>query len=191
MKRFHKAMQELERLEGGYSNNALDPGGETYRGISRVYFPDWEGWAIIDQEEDLSVTPVQRHLDQLTLKFYREQFWNRFQGDKVADLSQNIANHLLECSVNLGVRRCVKHMQRAINLMNRNQKLYPDMVDDGKLGSITLSYLTKYLQSRPPAFDVAEKRLLNIMNALQANHYIKLMERFPQREEFRGWFDRV
>jgi lysozyme family protein len=184
-------METLEKLEGGYSNNALDPGGETYRGISRVYFPDWAGWPIIATEPDLTVTPVQRHLDQLTLKFYREQFWNRFQGDKVADLSQSIANQLLECSVNLGVRQCVKHLQKAVNLLNRNQKLYPDMVEDGKLGSITLSYLTKYLQSRPPAFDVAEKRLLNIMNALQGCHYIGIMERYPQREEFRGWFDRV
>jgi len=39
-------------LEGGYSNDIDDAGGETYAGISRNNFPDWYGWTIIDDLKD-------------------------------------------------------------------------------------------------------------------------------------------
>jgi hypothetical protein len=29
------------------------------------------------------------------------------------------------------------------------------------------------------------------MNTLQGMHYVEQMRRWPQKEEFRGWFDRV
>lgn len=34
--------------EGGYANVLGDKGGETYMGISRVYWPSWPGWPVID-----------------------------------------------------------------------------------------------------------------------------------------------
>jgi len=193
MKRFLDALAVLEKYEGGYADHRLDPGGQTYRGISRVYFPDWEGWSTIDNEPGIMTDGLtgRRFLDQLTAKFYREQFWNRFQGDLVADVSQNIAIELLECSVNMGVRRCVKHLQRSLNVLNRNQKLFSDIVDDGQLGPITLANLAEYLEIRPPSFDKSERRLIKVMNLMQGNHYLKKMQQYPEKEEFRGWFDRV
>ena len=38
----------IEGFEGNYSNDKDDPGGETYKGISRNMNKDWEGWKIID-----------------------------------------------------------------------------------------------------------------------------------------------
>ena len=38
----------IEGYEGNYSNDKDDPGGETYKGISRNMNKDWEGWKIID-----------------------------------------------------------------------------------------------------------------------------------------------
>ena len=35
-------------LEGLYSYDPNDPGGETWCGVSRVNNPNWSGWAIID-----------------------------------------------------------------------------------------------------------------------------------------------
>ena len=40
------------QAEGGYANVVDDKGGETYRGISRVYNPNWSGWATIDKKKD-------------------------------------------------------------------------------------------------------------------------------------------
>lgn len=49
MSYFNEAFQVILKNEGGYNNHPEDKGGETYRGIARVYFPNWPGWAIIDK----------------------------------------------------------------------------------------------------------------------------------------------
>lgn len=170
--------------EGVKSDHPLDPGGQTYMGISRVYWPEWEGWAVIDQ--DGGDDPITRRLlDRLVHEFYRVEFWQRFNGDRVSALSHAIAAELFDTSVNLGVHRAVTILQQALNLLNRNQLFYPDIVEDGRLGPRTINVLERYLAGSPV------NRLLKVMNSLQAAHYIDQMRRWPEKEEFRGWFDRV
>lgn len=185
-------MAVLDEHEGGYSDHELDPGGKTYRGISRVYWPNWPGWEIIDTESGgLEDESTLRRLDRLVQEFYRGEFWTRFQGDKVADLSQEVATELLECSVNLGVHRCVEFLQEALNVLNLNQRAYMDLVVDGLLGPVTLDRLRLYLDTRPPSRKKAEWRLLKVMNVQQGAHYFNQMKLHPDKEEFRGWFDRA
>ena len=45
---FQKAYKELMRVEGFYSMDPSDPGGETIYGISRRNWPKWVGWEIVD-----------------------------------------------------------------------------------------------------------------------------------------------
>jgi hypothetical protein len=40
--------KETKKFEGGYVNDPMDRGLETVRGIYRVSFPNWPGWAIVD-----------------------------------------------------------------------------------------------------------------------------------------------
>ena len=49
MANFEYAIERLFGLEGGYARHPADPGGETYRGISRRYHPEWSQWADIDR----------------------------------------------------------------------------------------------------------------------------------------------
>jgi lysozyme family protein len=44
-----KIIEFTLRNEGYYVNDKDDSGGETYRGISRVNFPKWAGWAIEEE----------------------------------------------------------------------------------------------------------------------------------------------
>ncbi len=46
---FQKALAHTLEFEGGYANDPADSGGETFRGISRRNWPQWEGWPLIDQ----------------------------------------------------------------------------------------------------------------------------------------------
>lgn len=48
MANFKIALDKVLSREGGYINDPDDKGGETYKGISRKYNPDWKGWRIID-----------------------------------------------------------------------------------------------------------------------------------------------
>ena len=46
---FNSAFQITMGNEGGYANNPADSGGETYKGIAKNYWPNWEGWTAVDQ----------------------------------------------------------------------------------------------------------------------------------------------
>jgi len=187
---FIKAYKILDIHEGGYSNDPDDAGRETYKGISRRFNPSWSGWIIIDSEKKSNPDKYEKllyeneYLNSLVILFYKEHFWNKFLGDEIP--FQEIANELFECGVNLGISESVKFLQKALNILNRNQKLYPDLVEDGVFGNITLSTLKKYSEND------TQEILLKIMNVFQGMHYVEYMNRSPiQEKNARGWFERV
>ena len=45
---FDKALELTLKAEGGYVDDPDDPGGETYKGISRSRNPKWQGWINVD-----------------------------------------------------------------------------------------------------------------------------------------------
>ena len=174
--------------EGEYSNDPDDVGGETYKGIARKYHPDWEGWSIIDNLKDKPNFPANLNssnvLDMMTKRLYKQNYWNRFIGDDISN--QQIANELFDTGVNMGISRAVKYLQIALNVMNRNQALYPDIVEDGKFGTNTLNALIEYLNNDESHY------LYKIMNILQGMHYIEYMQKSPTQEKYaRGWLKRV
>lgn len=189
MDTFQTAFNKTMEHEGFVSFDHY--GGETFMGISRVYWPDWEGWEIIDKVTmDGGKLSVQTDLPFLVRKFYRQTFWNTFRGDDVAEINKAVAIELFDTAVNLGVHRAVAYLQDALNLLNRNERCYPDMVVDGILGPKTLGNLRIYMTQNPKS-EIKETILLNVMNTLQGSEYIRLMRANPLKERFRGWFNRV
>ncbi len=75
----------------------------------------------------------------------------------------------------------------ALNLLNRNQSNYQDLVVDGRCGPVTLKTLHALLRR-----DRGDRNLLKTMNVLRGCHYTRIMENNPDREVFaRGWMKRV
>jgi len=174
--------------EGKYSNDATDVGGETYCGISRRYHPSWDGWKIIDNYKNKPGFPNTAYKDDelasLVELFYKATFWDINLLDYFS--SQKIANEMFDSSVNMGIGRVVKFLQRALNVLNKNGSLYPDLVEDGKVGSNTLKALNSYLEHKDESF------LYKVMNILQGMHYIEYMTKSPTQEKFAfGWLERV
>ena len=100
--------------------------------------------------------------------------------------SQMIAEELFDTGVNMGIHRSVRFLQESLNLLNRNQKNYEDIKEDGLLGPGTLNALEIYLENDDSPF------LLKIMNILQGHHYIEYMRRQPNQEKYaRGWLKRI
>src|SRR4051812_34145455 len=87
MSDFDYALTQLLKEEGGYANDPRDPGGETYKGISRVFWPNWSGWPLIDAAKTdpkfREKLAENEHLPSLINSFYRKNFW---QFDGVNDL---------------------------------------------------------------------------------------------------------
>jgi lysozyme family protein len=189
---FEHAYKITLEHEGGYVFDPDDAGGETYKGVARRYHPGWSGWERIDRikqqvsnRRQLNKALAEDHQLQDQIRdFYKQHYWDRFQGDAIS--AQQLADELFDTGVNMGVHRAVRFLQEGLNLLNRNQKSYPDILEDGKSGPGTLGALNKYLAKDPP------EQLLKIMNVLQGMHYIKYMRKSPSQEKYaRGWLKRV
>lgn len=165
------------------TDDRLDPGGETYSGISRVYWPGWKGWCLIDKwKAGKEIT--WSLIDVLTRSFYRENFWNRIQGDLLAEISPAIADELFDTAVNVGVTRAVEFMQTAYNVASKDDTT---LVIDGVLGPKTIEAVRIYLTSQPGSPQLNTEILLNCMNGEQYIYY----KNNPKHKRYRGWFTRV
>jgi len=186
---FSQAYELTAAHEGGYVKDPVDRGGETYRGISRVHHPDWEGWRRIDARRRRPGFPgnlaSDRALQDAVLTFYKRAYWDRFLGDELPD--QAVASELYDTAVNMGVRGGVRFLQAALNLLNRNQRDYADLIVDGWFGSKSLATLKKLLRK-----DRGSGPLVKMMNLQQGARYLEIMQRDPSQERFaRGWIRRA
>jgi len=162
---------------GKLTDNKVDPGRQTYSGISRVYWPDWAGWDFIIRGEHPPAKVIE--------SFYRVNFWNRIQGNRLAEISPGVAYEIFDTSVNVGVTGAVKFLQTAYNIARGTYD--DDLLVDGKLGQRTISALDRYMSSRPGSKELNEEILLNCMNGEQYIFY----KGNPKHKVFRGWFTRV
>lgn len=185
--------------EGEYSFDPDDRGGETYRGISRIHNPGWTGWKIIDDEKiRLGITgyPLKGKVDQLNnvlrcntaldnaaRDFYQEEYWKKSKCHLIEE--QELCNEIFDNAVNMGVGRAIELIQKACNLLNRNQSDWKDIKVDCGFGTATLEALLKCIKFRGLKFT------FNVVNMLQAKHYIEWLEQNPIQEKFYGVFKRV
>lgn len=186
MAQFKPAFDKTSAHEGGYVNDPIDPGGETYCGISRRFHPTWRGWALIDEahvKTDAVLAKIP-NLSDMVEAFYKDRYWDIYAADHIS--SQAIAEELYDTGINMGIQRSVRFLQTAINVLNRNQKNYPDIEVDGEFGRKTMLGLELAIKHAGPDL------IYKILNVLQGSHYINIMRRKPSQERFaRGWFNRV
>lgn len=172
--------------EGGYVFDPDDPGGETYKGIARVFNPKWGGWQIIDSYKERYDFPkclnADENLEELVRYLYKKKYYDPYLGDQLDDA---IAEEMFDQSVNLGVHKAIEHLQRALNILNRNQRDYEDIKVDGIFGQNTLKAYLKCVSVR------GAKLLFNVLNGFQVKKYIELMEKDPFKEKYIGWFNRI
>lgn len=193
MAKFNEAYDKLIGYEGGYVDDPDDIGGQTYKGISRVYWPNWQGWIKIDNailaygvDTDSFSRALSRDIDlELLVKdFYRSNFWdiNRLTSFS----SQFIANELFEVGVNLGYKDAAMFLQLGLNILNKNEMIYKDIIVDGIIGPATLAAMTACIDYRGDSY------LYKVLNLLQGNYYINRMSENKTQEKFAyGWLDRV
>lgn len=160
--------------EGGYVNNPNDKGGPTNWGITQAVARA-HGY-----NDDMRTLTREQ-----ALAIYEADYWYGPRFDQVSALSPDIAAELCDTGVNMGPSIASKFLQRVLNVMNNQQKLYPDLVADGQVGPRTISTLKQYLTSRGSK---AEEVMLKALNSLQGARYIELSEQRPANESFvYGW----
>jgi lysozyme family protein len=95
-----------------------DRGGLTWKGISYVMNPNWQGWKLIFAHQkaghDLSVVKADQYLEQLVKTFYYTEFWLKLQIDKIK--SQSIQIKFFNQAVNVGLSAATKFQQASVDL---------------------------------------------------------------------------
>lgn len=167
-------IDEIIRVEGGYTNNPNDTGGATNFGITekvaRAY--GYTG--------DMKFLP-----ESVARDIYMQQYVIDPGFDKIAGVSAIIGAELVDTGVNCGTAVAGKFLQQALNAFNDEQKYYPDLVVDGGCGPKTLEVLKKYLAARGKD---GELTMLKALNCLQGARYISITEARPANEDFCfGW----
>lgn len=180
----------IKENEGGWVLDPEDPGGETFRGVTRRDWPWLAMWSHIDAAKDnfMKLAPSQLsdaswEVIDASCKFVAEHgYWNRVRG--VDLINQSLANMLCDSAYLNGVHQASKFLQRGLNKMNRVGTLYLNLAEDGGIGKITLRSL-KIISRRGEL-----KRLFALIKAYRITFYSELMESAEYREKYPGWIDR-
>ena len=185
---FEIAYKKTMVHEGLYSNDSVDFGGETVKGISRRFHPDWSGWGIIDYykqfENFRDLLKNSKKLGDSVKAFYKKNYWDIFDGDEINSL---IAIEMFDTAVNMGIKKSILFLQIGLNCLNRNEILFKDLIEDSFWGNNTKNALNLLTKTE---IDIII--LLKILNVLQGNHYIEIMKKNHTQEKYaRGWFNRV
>lgn len=110
----------IKPFEGGYVNIAADKGGETYAGIARNKFPNWQGWTYIDFEKRTKFAgkEIPRNhyfpdIQYLVDDFYLNR-WNNYLLSEIKN--QNIASLLFDYIIHSGAMKAVTAIQRIVKV---------------------------------------------------------------------------
>ena len=172
---FETQIASVLKIEGGYSDGSNgDAGGETNFGIT------------IAVARAFGFTKPMTEMERPdALLIYRKRYWDTQCLDEIEKLSPLIAAELLDTGVNLGIARSGRFLQRALNVLNKQGKLYPDIEMDGRIGAMTVAALREYLEERGVA---GQTVMLRLLNDQQGVFYIESAEKNPTNEEFTyGW----
>jgi len=170
---FPPAYAVVKVNEGGYANIPGDRGLETYAGISRRYYPEWEGWPIIDAKKYRyagNIIPINTKFSDLN--FLVERFYkNMWDAGRFGEVNnQQLANLMFDYRVHSG-NLAVKAVQNILRLPA-----------DGVLGPVTLAAINK--ANAAQLHDSLKAQRIAFLNSLA--------DRDPTQEQFRaGWLARL
>ena len=175
--------------EGGeFTNDPNDTGGPTKWGITQKTYSAYLG-------RPATIENVEQLTSGIAFQIYRKMYVLDPGFEQVAIMSELIADELVDSGVNCGVGTASIWLQKILNALNRQQKDWPDIVEDGVLGTATFAALNRCLAKRNKvvvgySFHITEVELViwRYLNALQGAYYIQLGERHKNDEEFIfGW----
>lgn len=108
---FDRALSEVLRHEGGFSNHPADPGGATNLGITigtaRRLGID------VDGDGDTDILDIKRLRIEDAAKVYRAEYWNKIDGDY---LPSGVDFAVFDFAVNSGVSRASRFLQQQLGV---------------------------------------------------------------------------
>lgn len=175
MANFENAYALTMKAEGGYVNDPLDPGGETYKGIARKYNPLWAGWKVIDAIKQTKPAGLNAalnasvQLQEAIRHFYEVNYWDINRTGEIND--QQLANQVFDTAVNCGTGTAARFLQKAAGVPA-----------DGKVGPLTLQAVNT----------AVPKTIYDNFLEQRKQYYLDIIARKPSQQRFQAsWFSRL
>jgi len=170
---FQEALTQTLGIEKGFSDHRNDPGGKTMFGITEH---SARKYGYLGEMKDLPLA--------IAADIYYQDYWLKNNLDLVADVNKELAFEIFDTAVNGGQPSL--WLQEGLNLFNRRGKDWPDLLEDGDIGRITIGALRGALVRRGSD---GMRVLLKYLNAKQGVRYAYLARRNEKFEDFvYGWF---
>jgi len=115
---FQASLKRVLVHEGGYSNDAGDPGGATMWGITHIDYDAYRRLKGLDTQDVRRMTTLERD------EIYKKKYWT---GGRCDDLPSGVDYVMFDGGVNSGVAQSAKWLQRALGVLA-----------DGHIGDRTL-----------------------------------------------------
>jgi len=115
---FTAALASVLAYEGGFSDDPLDPGGMTNKGVTRAVWSEWLG-------RPASVKEMTLLTDESVAPLYKRKYWDAINGDELPD---GIDHCVFDFAVNSGVGRAAKLLQSCLGV-----------TADGQIGPKTIA----------------------------------------------------
>lgn len=156
---FEKAIEFVLRNEGLYVNDVDDKGGETKFGISKRSYPTLD-------IKNLSLEKAK--------EIYKKDFWENQKYKNIKDIE--LAIKIFDLSVNVGVSRANKLIQRALRAVNKKVE------ENGVLNDVVIHLINESDSSN----------LLSSLKSEAAGYYRTIVSTKPHRAKFlKGWLNRA
>ncbi len=161
MDKFDVAIKFTLEHEGGYVNDAADPGGATSMGITqRIY----SAWCNSNGNRPKDVSLMTR---EEAKRIYRSWYWN---PAKCETMQVPLAIAMFDTAVNFGVKGAIRMLQRCLGLR-----------DDGSYGPLTAAGVARADQVRLAAL---------LVEARQDFRHERVAHRPSQSRFLAGWLAR-
>lgn len=168
----------VQREGSAFTNDPKDSGGPTKYGITLATLSKHRKHPVTAQDV-AALTEAEAHA------IYRNRFVVEPGYLALLNVSEIVAEEVIDTGVNLGPPRATMLLQQALNALNRNGRDYSDVAEDGECGQSTVAALLSYLTKRGREGELILHRALN---CLQGAFYIDLARRRPKDEEYLyGW----
>ncbi len=176
MARLDEIIDDVLRREGGdkYTNIPGDSGGPTKYGITLNTLSKW-------RKKPCTAADVEALTEAEARQIYTARYWYEPGFDRVAPISSEVADELMDTGVNMGPARAVEFLQRLLTAFNNRGAFYPDLKVDGVLGQNTIIALGSYLARRGKEGELV---LLFSLDSFQTERYVGIAERREKDEEF-------
>lgn len=111
--RFDRALAHVLAMEGGYSDDPLDPGGPTHAGITLATLADDLGVPLDRTTRPRLVTRLKALTPEQIAGIYRRRYW---QAAACPLLPPGLAFMHFDCAVNQGPNRAARLLQSAVGV---------------------------------------------------------------------------